>query len=249
MSMFHSTLPLGASDLMRVSDFRRYLKRHEAEAEARGTRLSSLTPSLLQDLMRFDRPGQGSDLLEVIAAALRHGRDLLLNLELGDHVVPLTVFPADRLVHCPLTAEQLLSSRLHALRVMQVEPALLPSPAAHPRQRLADAAHYSALGPLTWAMAMRGARDSLLPELVGPVAYRVTHGADLQALALTGTAAAAVARLRRESSNLREITGWPGFDRERAMRLLNGLYLQAALIVSRTHPAATNEHWRPDAAG
>jgi hypothetical protein len=27
------------------------------------------------------------------------------------------------------------------------------------------------------------------------------------------------------------------------MRLLNALYLQAALRVSRTHPAATNEGW------
>ncbi len=245
MSNFQSTLPLGASDLMRISDFRRYLKRHAAEAaEARGTRLSSLTPSLLQDLMRFDRPGQGSDLLEVVAAALRHGRDLLLHVEVGDHVAPLTVFPAVRLVHCPLSAEQLLSSRLNALRVMQVEPALLPPPTVQARPRLDEAPHYSALGPLTWAMAMRGARDSLLPELGGSVAYRVTRGADLQALALTGTAAAAVARLRRESCNLRELSAWPGFDRERAMRLLNGLYLQAALIISRTHPAATNEGWR-----
>ena len=29
----------------------------------------------------------------------------------------------------------------------------------------------------------------------------------------------------------------------RAARLLNGLYLQAGLMVSRTHPAATNEGW------
>jgi hypothetical protein len=36
---------------------------------------------------------------------------------------------------------------------------------------------------------------------------------------------------------------WPGFERERATRLLNGLYLQGGLMVSRTHPAATNEGW------
>ncbi len=36
---------------------------------------------------------------------------------------------------------------------------------------------------------------------------------------------------------------WPGFDRDRAMRLLNALYLQAGLIVSRTHPAATSDSW------
>jgi hypothetical protein len=52
-----------------------------------------------------------------------------------------------------------------------------------------------------------------------------------------------VARLRVQTSNLREMATWPGFDRERAMRLLNALYLQAGLIVSRTHPAATNDGW------
>ena len=39
--------------------------------------------------------------------------------------------------------------------------------------------------------------------------------------------------------NLRDMAEWPGFDRPRAMRLLNALYLQAGLIVSRSHPAAT----------
>jgi hypothetical protein len=52
-----------------------------------------------------------------------------------------------------------------------------------------------------------------------------------------------VARLKRDTTNLREMAQWPGFDPERAMRLLNGLYLQGGLMVSRTHPAATNEGW------
>ena len=43
--------------------------------------------------------------------------------------------------------------------------------------------------------------------------------------------------------NLREICAMPGMDRTRAMRLLNALYLQAGLIVSRTHPVATNDSW------
>jgi hypothetical protein len=224
--MFHSTLPVGASELMRVSDFRRYLRQQQAERqEAGATLLSSLTPSLLQDLMRFEREGHGSELLEVVAASLRHGRSLLVHLGLDGHVIPLTVFPAERLAHCPLTSEQLLSTRLHALQVMQVEPAVRQPPGPQQRTPVQEHHLFAPLGPLTWAMAMRGSRDTLLPELAGPVAYRVTPGADLKPLALAGTAAAAVARLRRESANLREVAAWPGFDRERAMRLLNGLYL------------------------
>ena len=246
--LFPSTLPVGASELMRVSDFRRYLQEQQALIDRadrqQTTRLSSLSPSLLLDLLRFEREGRGSDLLEVIAAALRHNKRLLIHLALDGHVIPLTVFPVERLAHCPLTSEQLLSSRLSALEVMQVEPALLSAPGPQDRALVADAALYGPLGPLIWALAMRGARDSLLPELAGNAAYRVTPVADLQGLELGGTLSAALARLRRETTNLREISEWPGFDRERAMRLLNALYLQAALMVTRSHPAATNEGWR-----
>jgi hypothetical protein len=42
---------------------------------------------------------------------------------------------------------------------------------------------------------------------------------------------------------LRDISDWAGFDRERAVRLLNALYLQAGLMVSRSHPDAISEGW------
>ncbi len=102
--------------------------------------------------------------------------------------------------------------------------------------------HYAPLGLLLWALALRGSRDALLPELAGSAAYRVAPGLDL-GLDLTGSLAAVVFRLRVQTCNLREMATWPDFDRERAMRLLNALYLQAGLIVSRTHPAATNDGW------
>lgn len=242
--MFPSTLPAGAPELMRISDFRRYLQQSQDRGDRTTTRLSSLSPSLLQDLLRFEREGRGSELLEVIAAALRHGKNLLIHLGLEAHVIPLTVFPVERLAHAPVPPEQLHALRLNALEVLQVEPALLEPPGGRERTLVAEAALYGPLGSLTWALAMRGARDTLLPELTGSAAYRVTPGADLKGLDLGGTLNAAIARLRRESTNLREMAEWPGFDRERAARLVNALYLQSSLIVSRTHPAATNEGWR-----
>ena len=51
-----------------------------------------------------------------------------------------------------------------------------------------------------------------------------------------------LAQLRREPAPLREIATWPGFDADRAARLLNGLYLHAALIVTRSHPGAISSH-------
>jgi hypothetical protein len=246
--MFESTLPFGAPDLMRASVFQRYLEEMERTGDIDGghSRLSSLSPSLMQDLQRFEqsrRPEDGLEVLEVMAACVRHGRSLLMHLQDDNRVLPLTVFPTERLVHCPMRMEQLLDTRLTDLRVMHVEPAVLKVPGHRDTALVADPMLYAPLGPLLWELALRGAREELLPEIGGMAAYRIAPGVDLRGLNLNGTMAAAVVRLKRATTNLREIAEWPGFDRARATRLLNALYLQAGLMVSRTHPAATNEGW------
>jgi len=244
--MFEPTRPANRAGpdaperLLRVSEFRR---RHEGGpvvadtgSGAGSTRLSSLNPSLLQDLMRFDanaRPGEGLEMLEVLAAAVRHNRALLLHVEHEHRVIPVTLFPTQRQVHAPLSLAQLLAINLQDLRVLHVEPA---------RINAADhAAELSPLGPLLWELALRGSRDALLPELAGTVAYRIAPGANLDGLALSGSLLEATTKLRRDTTALRTMAQWPGFDRERAQRMLNGLYLQAALMISRTHPAATGD--------
>ncbi len=222
---------------MRVSDFQRY-HADDGSNEAGSTRLASLNPSLLQDLQRFERghrPGEGLDVLEVLAAALRHGRALLVHLQLDYRVIALTVRPNERQVRAPLALAQLLGLRLPDLRVLRVEPAPQPTEEAPAPE---SPQHALPLGPLLWELALRGSREALLPEIAGVAAYRVTPGADLSALDLSGSLAAAVARLRTQTTPLREIAAWPGFDKSRATRMLNGLYLQAALMVSRTHPGS-----------
>ena len=245
--MFDSTQPARTAPLMRVSEFQRYLAEGEQETRAGSTRLSSLNPSLLVDLQRFARAeSAGSadgalEVLEVLAAAVRHARPLRVHLQHEYRVVPLTVFPNEHQMHCPVALATLLQWRLTELRVLHVEPARI---AAHdPARPGPEAHHHAPLGPLLWELALRGARDELLPGIGGSAAYRVAPGVDLSRLDLAGTLAAAVQRLARQTTNLREIAGWPGFDRERAMRMLNGLYLHGALMVSRSHPAATNLDW------
>ncbi len=246
--MFESTLPFGEPDLMRVSAFQRYLGEivRSGETDSVNGRLSSLSPSLLQDLRRFEsqgRPGDALELLEVLAGCIRHASNLLIHLQDQTRVVPLTVFPRERLVHCPLPMAQLLETRLAELQVLHVEPAVLRPPGDADREMVGAAECHVPLGPLLWELALRGSREELLPEIAGNAAYRIAPGANLRGLVLTGSLAQAVARLKRHTTNLREIAEWPGFDRARATRLLNGLYLQAGLMVSRSHPAATNEGW------
>lgn len=248
MPLFQSTLPSDAAALMRLSEFQRHHGEPPSATETRAgsTRLASLNPSLLQDLLRFEHhhaAEEGLDVLEVLAAALRHGRALRVHLQLGYRVVPIVVWPAERQLRSPLSLARLLELRLPDLQVLRVEPAPLRAAA----QAGADAAdpaparYVLPLGPLLWELALRGSREALLPEIAGVATYRVVPGTDLRALDLAGSLGAAVERLSRETAALGEIAHWPGFDRERAMRMLNGLYLHSALMISRSHPAAIHD--------
>ena len=148
------------------------------------------------------------------------------------------MLPTSRQVHSPLKHPQWLALRLPDLRVprvLQMEPARAPdadTPTPQPQ----------ALAPLLRELALRGARVDLLPEIAGIATYRVGPGADLRTLDLGGTVAAAVARLRLrlrvQTTPLHDIASWAGLARGRARRLLNALYLQSALMVSRSHPGA-----------
>lgn len=241
---FESTLPMGAAELMRASAFRRSLEEERGPDDDRiTTRLSSLNPSLHQDLARFEQKGRQSELLEVMAGAVRHASAVTIHLQLHSHVLALTVFPVHRLVHCVLPMAQFLELQLTDLEVLRVEGTQAQMPDLQTLARPEVQPHYVPLGRLLWELALRGSRDELLPEISGNAAYRITPTLDLSALELSGTLASACDRLKRHTTSLREIAEWPGFDRARAMRMLNGLYLQAGLMVSRTHPAATNEGW------
>ena len=211
--------------------------------EAAHTALNSLTPSLLQDLLRFEPGNPQRELLEVLAAGVRHTQPLAIGLASEQQSLTLTMFPTDRLVHCPMPMTQFLASNLEILQVREVQPARLRPPGSNEQYRVGKPAHYAALGPLLWAVALRGSRETLLPELAGPAAYRVSPGISLSGLDVPGAMAACITRLRRHTCNLREISAWQDIGLQRAMRLLNALYLQSGLIVSRSHPAATNEGW------
>jgi hypothetical protein len=237
--MYESTIPFGEPELMRASAYRLYLKELEAQAEHGGasSRISSLSPSLRADLYRFEADGGTSEVLEVVAACVRHAKRVTVHLQHGERVVPLTVFPEERLVHCPLPIPQLLETP-QSLSVMHVEPALLRPPGDPDSAMVGEGRLHAPLGPLLWELAMRGGRTHLLPEIAGAAVYRVAPGLVLDRLPLSSSQIAAVYRLRRESTTLRDISDWAGFDREGAARLLNALYLQAGLMVSRSHPDA-----------
>lgn len=241
--LFDSTIPFGEPELLRASAFRGYLDELDGDSPGGGpsSGVSALSPSLQADLVRFSQEGTGSETLEVLAACLRHSKSVTIHLECGAKVVPLTVFPRERLLHSPVDLEDLVARHLTLLRVMHIEPAMLRPPDDPERSLVGEAHLYHGLAPMLWELAMRGSRRDLLPQIAGPAVYRVSPDLDIRALPASGTLRATIDRLRRQTAHLGEIASWPAFDRERAARLLNAIYLQSGLMISRSHPDALRE--------
>jgi hypothetical protein len=255
MEGFPTTLPQDAPDLDRVSAFADWLQA-QPQHPAAHKRPPGLSASVWQDLWcasplhgrsllheavatDSDGPaGRWRDVVEVLAASLRHAQALTLYLGGDTHVVPLTLYPLQRLARCPLDDARFEALRLAALRVLHVEPALLRAPDLAAAAAAGNQRYCRPLAPIGWLLALQGPRREVLPELAGGLACRRVPGLSLQTPGLGGAVAVALERLGQESASLRTIASWPGMDPVRAARLVNGLYLQGALIVSRSHPAA-----------
>ena len=243
--LFDSTIPFGEPELLKASTYRRYLDELDADTTpgSDSSRLNQLSPSLQADLQRADQSGGISETVEVIAACVRHSTRVTVYLQCAGRVLPLTVFPQERLVHCPMDLDEFVARHLSEARVMHIEPAVLRAPGDVERELIGESRLYHPLTPLLWELAMRGPRRELLPEIGGPAVYRVSPSLDTESLPLSGALRPGIERLRRRAMPVAAIAAWPGFDRERACRLLNALYLQAGLIISRSHPDAVRDSW------
>jgi hypothetical protein len=225
------------STLWRISAYERLRAGGAAGFDAEGSTL--LPTTLLADLRRLQGGAAAGDVLEVVAACLRHREPALLNLALGECVWPLTLFPGQQLYHSPRDASALVtSSGLQTLRLIEAErPGLRPP--GHPmHERIAAPDKYRPLAPLLWTLALHGPRATLLAEIGGRAAYRLASGHAADRALAPGALAPAVTLLRQRAASLREIARWPGLSVERASRLLNALYLTDALMVTRSHPSA-----------
>lgn len=234
-------MPSDAScTLWRVSAF-------ERRRDQLGVPTTVLPTTLVAELQQLQSRTDTNDVLQVVAACLRHRESALLYLAFGDEVWPLTLFPANGVYHSPrpLSAMQ-RPEPLARLRLLGAERAMLRPPGHPMHERVAAPEQYHTLGPLLWALAMYGPRSSVLAEVGGRAAYRLAAGAG-NGISPPGALAPAMARLRTQAASLDEIARWPGMGGERASRLVNALYLTDSLMVTRSHPAARDPQrkgWR-----
>ena len=230
-----------ASTLWRVSEFERERQRTGSSAFVRLDGPTVLPSPLDADLRRLGDRSASIDVLEVVAACMRHRESALLCLQYEGLVWPVTLFPSQQVYHSPRGLQQADIAALAGLSLLSTEPAGVRPPGHWQDERVAHADHYRRLAPLLWSLALHGPRPGLLHEISGPAAYRALKLPSDDGVSVTGALGSAALRLRRETASLRTIGSWPGMSTERACRLLNALYLTSALMASRAHPAARTE--------
>lgn len=226
------------STLWRISTYERMRAETGDSGFARLNAKSVLSTTLSAELSQLPRAPSSGDALEVVAACVRQQESALILLQHRALVWPLTLFPQHNLYHLPRSIVESLQQGVRDLEVIAVEPPGLRPPGHAIHERIADGPGYRPLAPLLWTLALHAPRATLFADITGRAAYRLVSDFTPDAGALAGALGPALRRLRVEISSLADIARWPGMDRERAARLLNGVYLQGGLMVLRTHTAA-----------
>jgi hypothetical protein len=225
------------STLWRISAYERMRLERSSSAFAQLGENTVLPTTMLNDLRHLESRHEDADVLEVVAACLRHRQGALLCLGYEELVWPVTVFPAEMSYHSPRDMALTTPESLAQMKILSCDAPGMRPPGHWMHERVGRMEHYRALKPLLWNLALHGPRNTLLAEIGGHAAYRATLSKEGRPFS-PGALGPAAERLRSDSASLREMAGWPGMSNERASRLLNALYLLGGLMVMRTHPAA-----------
>ncbi len=228
------------STLWRISAYERMRLERGSSVFAQLGEPTLLPTTMLSDLRQLESRRDSGDVLENLAASMRHRQAALICLHYEDLVWPVTVFPTELVYHSPRDMALAKRDGLATLKVLSCDAPGLRPPGHWMHERVGRMEHYHPLKPLLWNLALNGPRSELLSEIAGHAAYRVTLSREDRLLA-PGALGPAADRLRSESAALRDIARWPGMSTDRASRLLNALYLTSALMVLRSHPAAQPE--------
>jgi hypothetical protein len=205
---------------------------HTHDEAVPSTVRSSLSPSLLQDLLRFSKQGGDIDLLHAVAASVRHGKAKSLCLEKADQPIVASISPRLQIYRAPRDLCALPPSQLAVLRLSRVEPESASVPPGSTAR-----IHVGPLRPLLWSLALFGPRDELLPEIAGAVRYRLAFGVTLAGLPIDSEWMPTLHRLRSMPLSLEDMASGGSFRRVTPQRMLNAIYLQSGLMISRAFDA------------
>lgn len=207
----------------------------------RGGSTSMLGTTLAAELDDLQRRHRAGDVVDTVAACVRRRENALIVLRHGGLVWPVTVFPQRQLVHLRGALLESLADRNDDLEVIAVERPLVQPPSLAAGTLPDGHDRFHPLGPLLWTLALHAPRPMLLPEIAGRAAYRLAPDFRAEPAMLGGALGPALRHLRRHIVPMRELARLPGMNAERAVRVLNGVYLLGGLMILRTHAAARDD--------
>jgi len=184
-----------------------------------------------------------ASLLVAVAAVVRGAQPIVMQLSSAGRQIEVQLWPREQRYVCVSDLAGLASDeflRLTLVRLGACASAEAPSPTLRP---VAGARSWP-LAPLLWRLAMHSGSGELLPEIAGPVLYRVAPGLSPAGMPNQPAALALVLRLRGRPVTLDELSGHTVLGKARAKRLLNALHLQSSLMVTKV-PTAPSLHDAP----
>ncbi len=210
---------------------------------------SILGTTLAAELDELQRRHRDGDVVETLAACLRRRENALIVLRHRELVWPLTVFPQRGLAHVRGRLLASVEEGTADLEVIAVERPIVQPPSLAAGAVADGHGGFHRLGPLLWTLALHAPRPMLLPEIAGRAAYRLAPDFRPGTAMMTGALGPSLERLRHQIVPMRDLARQPGMNAERAVRLLNGVYLMGGLMVLRTHVAARDDGPGSSAAG
>ena len=187
-------MPFGEPELMRVSALPALPRRPRRAAARQDTssRCRRSSPSLMHGpaaLRAATAAKAGAARGD--GAPARHAAAVRSICSATTEVVPLTVFPSERLVHCPMRDGAAPRAAGWRAAGAARRAALLRPPGDAQRSLVGEPQHYVA-GAAAWELALRGSRSELLPaRSLGTAALRAAragaHGATRPAPSICAT--------------------------------------------------------------
>lgn len=173
--------------------------------------------------------------LSVFAASVRHAQPLAVHVRTSGKPFLLSVFPRDRFYQCEHELSEFESDDLALLRLVRIEP-VVPLLMGDMPSGKSSSFRLGPLGLLLWRLALHGPTNDLLPEIAEPARYRLTPSLHLSGLPMHGGLQTVLQKMRNQACTVHELAHETPLGPTQVKRLLNALYLQSGLIVTRSSP-------------
>jgi hypothetical protein len=200
-----------------------------------GAARPALSSAMQAELQRLAALPWHFGALAVFAASVRHAQPIAVHVQTSDKAFLLSIFPRERFFQCAHDFSEFQPDDLALLRLVRIEP-VLPLLMGDMPSGKASGFRLGALGVLLWQLALHGPTNELLPEIAGPANYRLTPSLHLSGLPMHSGLLPVLQKMRSRPCTVDELAHGTSLGPTQVKRLLNAVYLQSGLIVTRSSP-------------